>query len=307
MSIERHADPPLPYLETFAKVAELSSFTAAAKELGLTQAAVSQRIQSLEQSLRTAVFDRHGSRPLLTDAGRRLLPFAQRILALHREAVSQVTGQPLTLAGELALAASSIPGEHLLPAMLAQFGRLHPGVRVRVSVTDSRAALQALSAGKAHLALVGDKIDGPHLEFRPFAADEMLIITPPDHAWGKRLRVSLERLAAEPLILREPGSGSRRCFEQALAQTGKTLSEFRVALELGSNEAIKKAVRGGLGVSVASRQAAEKEIESGELHAVRISDLPLRRELYLARDTRRALPATAVAFTEFALGQASRP
>ncbi len=160
MSVDRHADPPLPYLETFAKVAELSSFTAAAKELGLTQAAVSQRIQSLEQALRTAVFDRHGSRTLLTDAGRRLLPFAQRILALHHEAVAEVTGQSLVLSGDLALAASSIPGEHLLPAMLAEFGRLHPRVHVRVSVTDSRAAAQAVAGGEAHLGLVGDKSGG---------------------------------------------------------------------------------------------------------------------------------------------------
>jgi DNA-binding transcriptional LysR family regulator len=304
MPAERHADPPLPYLETFAKVAELSSFTAAAKELGLTQAAVSQRIQSLEQALHTAVFDRHGSGTLLTDAGQRLLPFAQRILTLHREALGEVTGQPMALTGELSLAASSIPGEHLLPAMLAEFGRLHPAVRVRVSVADSRAAVQTVISGAAHLGLVGDKREGPHLEFRPFATDEMVVLTPPKHPWARRQRVSLERLVAEPLILREPGSGSRRCFEQALAAAGKTLGEFRVALELGSNEAIKQSVQRGLGVSVVSRQAAEKELQSEELHAVRISDLPLRRELYLVRDTRRALPTTAVAFLEFALGRA---
>jgi DNA-binding transcriptional LysR family regulator len=306
MSAERHADPPLPYLETFAKVAELSSFTAAAKELGLTQAAVSQRIQSLEQALRTAVFDRHGGGTLLTDAGRRLLPFAQQILALHREAVGEITGRPLTLTGDLSLAASSIPGEHLLPAMLAEFGRQHPAIHVRVSVTDSRAAAQAVTSGEAHLGLVGDKIDGPHLELRPFATDEMLVITPPRHAWAKRQRVALERMAAEPLILREPGSGSRRCLEQALAAAGKTLAEFRIALELGSNEAIKESVRRGLGVSVISGHAVEKELQSGQLHAVRITDLPLRRELYLVRDTRRALPTTAVAFLEFALARAGK-
>lgn len=306
MPPERHADPPLPYLETFAKVAELSSFTAAAKELGLTQAAVSQRIQSLEHALRTAVLDRHGSRTLLTDAGRRLLPFAQRILALHREALAEVTGQPTVLAGELSLAASSIPGEHLLPAMLGEFGRLHPQVQVRVSVTDSRAAAQAVAAGEAHLGLVGDRSPVAHLEFRPFAADEMVIIAPAEHAWARRQRVPLESLAAEPLILREPGSGSRRCLEQALAQAGKTLAEFHVALELGSNEAIKEAVRRGLGVSVVSHQAAEKELQAEELHAVRIADLPLRRELYLVRDTRRALPAAAVAFQELALAKTRR-
>ena len=113
------SDPLLPYLGTFSKVAELNSFTAAAKELGLTQAAVSQRIHSLENALEVSLFDRCGGRGELNETGRRLHPFAQRILALHRDAICEVTGRSATIAGELILAASSIPGEHLLPAMLS--------------------------------------------------------------------------------------------------------------------------------------------------------------------------------------------
>src|SRR5262245_13686806 len=165
MSSERHLDPPLPYLETFAKVAELASFTAAAKDLGLTQAAISQRVHALEQAVNTALFERQPGKTALTEAGQRLYPFAQRILTLHREAIAAVTGQVVPLAGELALAASSVPGEHLLPAMLAEFHRQHPGVQVRVSVTDSRAVAHAVAEGEAHLGLVGAKNDLPHLEF----------------------------------------------------------------------------------------------------------------------------------------------
>src|SRR5262245_9500873 len=168
MSSERHLDPPLPYLETFAKVAELASFTAAAKELGLTQAAISQRVHALEQAVNTALFERQPGKTGLTEAGQRLYPFAQRILTLHREAIGAVTGQSLALTGELALAASSIPGEHLLPAMLAQFRREHPGVHVRVSVADSLAVARAVAEGEAHVGLVGAKNKLPHLEFRPF-------------------------------------------------------------------------------------------------------------------------------------------
>src|SRR5260221_13237631 len=101
----------LPHLETFAKAAELSSFTAAARSLGLTQAAVSQRIQSLEQVLKGHLFRRQGGHVLLTDAGHRLYGFAQRILALHRDAIADITGRETPLAGELTLAASSVPGE----------------------------------------------------------------------------------------------------------------------------------------------------------------------------------------------------
>src|SRR6516164_5583238 len=108
-------DLQLPYLETFSKAAELSNFTGAAKALRLTQASVSQRIQALESALGTSLFTRHGGRVLLTDAGRQLYEYAQQILDLHRRARIQITGHNAPVSGDLVLAASSIPGEHLLP------------------------------------------------------------------------------------------------------------------------------------------------------------------------------------------------
>src|SRR5262245_39122803 len=115
--------PPLPHLETFARAAELGSFTAAARELGLTQAAVSQRIHALEAELDVALFHRRAGRVELTEQGRKLYEFAQRIFELHREAREATTGRRLPPSGELILAASSVPGEHLLPGLLSEFGK----------------------------------------------------------------------------------------------------------------------------------------------------------------------------------------
>ncbi len=109
----------LPHLETFAKAAELGSFTRAAKALKLTQAAVSQRIQSLEHALDKSLFQRRGGRVLLTAAGKKLYAYAEQILELHRHAWREVASQETPLSGELLLAASSIPGEHLLPELLS--------------------------------------------------------------------------------------------------------------------------------------------------------------------------------------------
>src|SRR5437879_2173326 len=128
----------LPYLETFAKAAELSSFTAAARALGLTQAAVSQRIQALEQDLKVPLFQRQSGHVLLTEAGHSLYGYAQRILDLHRQAIQEITGRESPLKGELVLAASSVPGEYLLPELLAKFHEKHAHLQVRASVTDSR-------------------------------------------------------------------------------------------------------------------------------------------------------------------------
>jgi DNA-binding transcriptional LysR family regulator len=110
----------LPYLETFAKAAELSCFTAAGRALGLTQAAVSQQVHALETILGVSLFARRGGRVLPTQAAQRLYPYAQRILSLHAEARGSITGQRVPLTGDLLLAASSIPGEHLLPALLPE-------------------------------------------------------------------------------------------------------------------------------------------------------------------------------------------
>src|SRR5262245_35182829 len=205
----------LPHLETFAKAAELSCFTAAARALRLTQAAVSQRVQALEQALGVPLFRRQGGRVLLTEVGQRLYPYAERILLLHEEARQAVTGKKAPVAGDLSLAASSIPGEHLLPAMLAGFRRRYPHVRVRVTVSDSSAVLNQVEHGQAHLGLVGRKDSNPHLEFRSFACDELVLVVPAKHPLGRRRRISVEELCQQPLILREVGSGSRWCLEQA--------------------------------------------------------------------------------------------
>jgi DNA-binding transcriptional LysR family regulator len=292
------ADEQLPHLETFARAAELSSFTAAARALNLTQAAVSQRIHALEQDLGTPLFTRQGGRVLLTDAGRRLHGFAQRILDLHRQAREEVTGQSVPLKGELSLAASSVPGEHLLPQLLSVFRERHPHIQVKATVTDSQAVLDQVVQGQAQLGLVGRKGESPHLDYRRLGCDTLALIVPAGHTWASHRSVTLEEMATQPLILREAGSGSRWCLEQALARAGKSLREMSIAFELGSNEAIKEAVLRGLGVTVLSTHAVQKEIQSDTLRALEVSGLPLQREMYAVWDRRRALTIPAHLFLD---------
>lgn len=292
-------DVQLPHLETFSKAAELSNFTGAAKALGLTQAAVSQRIHALEKTLGKSLFARRGGRVLLTEAGKTLYGYVQRILDLHRQASREITGHEHPVAGKLSIAASSIPGEHLLPALLSVFGRKHPHVRVRAAVSDSMAVVGQVERGEVSVGLVGRKADGPHLEFRFFAADRMVLVVPSGHALGKKKSVTVGQLAAHPLVLREAGSGLRHCFEKALDRAGRSLADLRVALELGSNEAIKEAVSRGVGVAILSVLAVQKEIKSGTLHAVRLKDIHCDREMFVVQDRRRVPPLPARLFIDF--------
>jgi DNA-binding transcriptional LysR family regulator len=292
-------DIQLPHLETFAKAAESSSFTAAARALGLTQAAVSQRIQALEKTLRKSLFQRRGGRVLLTEAGQTLYTYAQRILELHREARREITGQEAPVAGELLIASSSVPGEHLLPALLSVFGQRHPHIHVRATVSDSVGAIGQVERGDVSLGLVGRKVEKPHLEYRFLASDRMVLVVPPGHPFSQRKKVTLEQLVAHPLVLREPGSGLRHCFEKSLDRSGRSLADLRVALELGSNEAIKEAVLRGVGVAVLSDFVVQKEIRAGQLHALEVSDLLCNRDLFVVQDKRRVLPPPARSFLIF--------
>ncbi|MBI3862840.1 MAG: LysR family transcriptional regulator [Planctomycetia bacterium] len=289
----------LPHLETFSKAAELSSFTGAAKALHLTQAAVSQRVHVLEKTLGKPLFMRKGGRVLLSAAGQKLYAYAQRILDLHREARREVTGQEIPLASELLLAASSVPGEHLLPSLLSTFGQEHPHVRVRATVTDSMSVIAQVERGEVALGLVGRKVENPHLEFRYLASDRMVLIVPPGHALSRRKKVSVRQLARHAIILRESGSGLRHCFEKSLERVGRSLADFSVALELGSNEGIKEAVMRGGGAAILSTYAVQKELRAGTLVALEIGDLGCDREMFIVQDTRRVLPLSARQFLIF--------
>jgi DNA-binding transcriptional LysR family regulator len=283
-------DEQLPHLSTFSTAAELGSFTGAAKALGLTQAAVSQRIQVLEKSLKKSLFDRRGGRVVLTDVGRKLYAFAQRIDGLHREARKEITGHEPPLTGELEIAASSVPGEHLLPTLLSGFGRKYPHLRVRAAVSDSLAVMGQVERGEVSIGLVGRKEEKPHLEFRHLASDRMVLVAPPGHPLARKRKVTVDQLAAHPIIVREAGSGLRHCFEKALERVGRSLAELRVSLELGSNEAIKEAVLRGGGVAVLSVYAVHKELEACRLLALPMKDIHCDRDMYVVQDRRRVLP-----------------
>lgn len=298
----------LPHLATFALAAETCSFTAAAKSLRLTQSAVSQRIQELERSLKTQLFTRRGGRLELTPSGRTLYEYAQKIMQLHTDAEGEITGKKSIPAGELNIAASSVPGEHLLPGLLDVFVKQYPQIRVRVSVSDSDSAFEQIGDGNAHIGLVGRLIENPHLKFRYLASDKMLLAVPPRHVLSRKKKVTSQELTQYPLILRETGSGLRHCFETALEKINRSLSDFRIVLELGSNEAIKKAVLRKTGLAVLSQCAIQEDLDTGRLKGVTFADLQCDRNIYVITDDRRVLNAPSRLFLHFLeIQQAHKP
>ncbi len=289
----------LPNLETFICVSEAGSFTAAAESLGISQAAVSQRISLLEKDLGSGLFDRHSGRIQLTEAGQRLYEFGLKILQLHEQARSELVGFFPRTRRELALAASSVPGEHLLPAVLAEFREDFPDVRVRATVTDSDSVFKDIESGDAALGLVGRKPNESHLVVRPFATDHLVLIVSPDHDLRSQATISLDQLKRLPLVIREAGSGSRRCLELNLETCGVASGDLNIALELGSNAAIKDAVRRGLGAAFLSNMTVDADVRKGDFQTVRVRRLNIQRQLYVVYDRRKPPPLTARKFLAF--------
>jgi DNA-binding transcriptional LysR family regulator len=289
----------LPHLATFASAAEQGSFTAAARAVGVTQSAVSQRIAILENELRVSLFNRRAGRIALTEAGQRLYEYARQILGLHERARGHLGGFQPSVSGDLPIAASSVPGECFLPELLPAFRAAHPMVRVRATVSDSDLVLGDLEKGRAMLGLVGKKTEKPNLEYRTIASDRLVLVMAPRHSWAGRKALSLTALTGEKLIIREPGSGSRCVLEKSLERAGTSLAALNVSLELGSNAAIKDSVRRGLGIAFLSDLAVRRELRAKELRTAAVEGLDLTRQFYLVVDRRRPLPPAAVAFLHF--------
>lgn len=291
---------PIPHLETFCKAAESASFTQAADALGLTQAAVSQHVRSLEKELGVPLFHRRAGRVELADAGRLLYDYARRILDLHEEARAALGHGTPAPSGEVRLAASTIPAECLLPELLGHFRAAHPGIRVVAEVGDSQSAMETLERGDVTIALVGRRVVADWAESWPFASDRLTLVVSGRHEWASRTTVSVEELRARPLAVREPGSGSRRCLEQALEPLGLSLDDLMVPMELGSNSAIRETAARGDAAAFVSARAVAEDLACGRLHEVVVEGLgELNRRLHVAVDRRRALPSPARAFLRF--------
>jgi DNA-binding transcriptional LysR family regulator len=290
-------------LEILAKVAELGSFSRAAEALFLTQPTVSEHVRALEDELGVQLLDRLGRGAVPTRAGQLFLGYAQRLLALAREARQAIDQFQGRVSGELLVGGSTIPGEYLLPALIGQFRGKFPEISVSLSIGSSREVIDSVEDGRVEVGMVGARPTSRVLEFRELAPDELVVVVASGHPWFERATVTLADLRAEPLILRERGSGSRDALEHALADVGLTFAAFRVVAEMASTQAIKQAVRAGVGISLISKRAVEDECRARLLHCVNVKDLRVSRSFYLVTHRDRSRSPLALAFLEFVESQ----
>jgi DNA-binding transcriptional LysR family regulator len=284
----------LHQLVVFRAVARHLNYTRAANDLHLTQPAVSRQVQILENSLGVQLFERVGRRVRLTDAGADVLSYAQRIAQLQDELEAVLGARSGLQRGSLRLIGTTTAGEYLLPPLIADFRRAHPGIRVALRVGNREEVLAALANGEVDLAVMGRPPSRADLDSVPILSNELVAIAPPRHRLlGKRAVVSARHLAGETIFLRETGSGTRLAAEEFWRQSGVSLDD---AVELGSDGAIKQVVMAGLGVAILSRQAIELELSVGRLAVLPVQGLPLHRQWFLVCPTERRSQPAALAF-----------
>ena len=286
-------------LEIFAKVAELGSFSRAAQALALTQPTVSEHVRALEDELGLQLLDRLGRGAAPTRAGQLLLGYAQRMLALSREAHQALDHFQGRLSGELIIGGSTIPGEYVLPALIGQFKAKQADISIVLLIGDSRQVSEWVDEGRVELAIVGARPAQRALDARELMGDELVVVVPAEHVWARRETVSLAELQAEPMVVRERGSGSREALERALGSADTSLTAFRVVGEMGSTEAVKQAVRAGVGVALISKRAVEDECRAGLVACVKITKMPVARAFYLVTHRERSRSPLALSFLAF--------
>lgn len=235
-------------LRAFHAVAEAGGFTAAANRLGLTQPAVTLQVRALEEAFRVELFHRRGRQVLLTDIGHALFALTRRLFATEEEARELLEDAGGLARGRLRVAAD---GPYFVIGLIAAFRARHPGIEISVAIGNSRQARQSLLDYAADVAVLATASGDARFLELPFGRKEVVLFVPARHPWARRKSVRLTELAGEKMILREPGSSTRRAFEEALAAAGVVP---QIALEIGSREAVREAVAAGLGISVVLRE-----------------------------------------------------
>lgn len=270
----------LDYLKTYREVIRLGSFSEVAKRLSISQPAVSFQIQALERDLRIRLIDRRQKSITMTQAGKRLLHFAELVEKERDRLVYDLSQLRDEVTGDLAISASTIPGEFLLLPTLAEFKRLHPAITTRMMISDSLGVISRIQNNEYEIGFCGALPEGTDLTAFKIAEDEIVLIVFPEHPFAEREKVSFGELEKESLILREETSGTQRSLESLLLKAGFDLGRYTPSLVLGSTQAVISAVEAGIGIAFVSNLAINKSLTLRLVKVVGIEGLRLRRNFY---------------------------
>ena len=291
----------LQQLDALVCLVEERSFSRAAAKMLLTQPSLSKHIKNLEDFTSCRLINRTKSGISLTSEGSILYGYAKRILRLRDEARDKIILARDTASGLIFTSASTIPATYLLPRVLTSLKKAYPEIRVHLSPGDSDSVIHMVIDSHAEIGFIGKPVHDKRLLSEAIWNDELVLVVCKGHPWESSCSVSISELADEPFILREKGSGTMSVFDEYLESQHETmLSNFHIASEMGSTEAVKESVIAGLGVSVLSIHAVRRELAQGILVRVPLSGPAIKRSFFMIRRKQFTLLPQHLLFMETA-------
>jgi len=289
----------LDYLKTFIEVIKQKSFSDVAEKLEISQPAVSFQIQKLERDLGTLLIDRSKKTVTMTEAGKRLLRFAENVESEHNLLLHDIALLKDELSGELIIAASNIPAEYLLPPILGKFKSLHLAVNTQMIVSDSAMVINGIRNGDYEVGFCGMAAEGYNTESFKVGQDEIVLIVFPEHPFAKRKSISFSELEEESFIAREQTSGTHQSLISLLTRAGFDTSKLKPSLTVGSTQAVISAVEARAGIAFVSNLAINKSLNLGLVHRLTIEGLNLSRDFYCIYQKKKLISRIVDEFISF--------
>lgn len=283
----------LHQLKVFEATARHGSFTRAAEELFLTQPTVSMQVKQLTKAIGLPLFEQVGKRLYLTDAGRELFGTCQEIFQQLDQLEMTVADLKGMKQGKLRLAVITTT-KYFMPRLLGPFCQKYTGIDVSLTVTNHERVIERLSDNQDDLYVMSQIPEHLDVKAHPFLENPLVVVAPSNHPLVKEKNIPLKRIVEEPFIMRETGSGTRRALQKLLDAHNLSV---KVRLELGSNEAIKQAIAGGLGISVLSRHTLLTD--NSEVTILDVEDFPIEREWYIVYLAGKQLSVVASTFLDY--------
>ena len=287
----------LHQLKVFEAVARHNSFTRAAEELFLTQPTVSMQVKQLTKAVGMPLFDQVGKRLYLTQAGEELVKTCREVFEKLDQFEMTIADLKGLKQGRLRLAVITT-AKYFVPRLLGPFCKRYPGIDISLQVTNHEHILNRLNDNLDDLYVMSQLPESMEVTYKPVLENPLVVLAPANHPLAQEKNIPLERIACEPFIMREPGSGTRKAV-QALFDEHKL--SLKVQLDLGSNEAIKQAIAGGLGLSILSLHTVALEVPNSELTVLDVQHFPIERYWYAIYPNGKQLSIVARTFLDYLL------
>lgn len=272
------------------------SFSRASGELYLSQPTISDHVKSLEEEFNCKLFDRLGRTIIPTKEADLLYLHATEIIEKADSLMDLMNQFKGDISGELMIGASTIPGTYVLPRFMAEFKNNYPAIKYQVIISDSKGIVEKILSHELLLGIVGANIYNEKLLYRQFMEDELIVLSSPSLI--KKDQITIQELLTYPMILREEGSGTRIEFLKILGKQGFSLDNLNIIGLFGSTDAVKQAVKTGLGIAVLSNLSVVDELRYNMLKKIRLENIQMNRQFYLVVHGKRSLPPSYKLFLE---------